>query len=72
MCLAVTKSKLKGKAGEVTVNHLLKKLNSNEYIIINDFLLHNEGNTKITQIDHAVISLYGIFLVITDVLVSLS
>ena len=44
--IAVTKSKLKGKAGEVTVNHLLKKLNSNEYIIINDFLLHNEGNKK--------------------------
>ena len=44
--IAVTKSKLKGKAGEVTVNHLLKKLNSNEYIIINDFLLHNEGKYK--------------------------
>ncbi|WP_318001902.1 NERD domain-containing protein [Faecalibacillus intestinalis] len=63
--IAVTKSKLKGKAGEVTVNHLLKKLNSNEYIIINDFLLHNEGNTKTTQIDHAVISLYGIFSIET-------
>ena len=63
--IAVTKSKLKGKAGEVTVNHLLKKLNSNEYIIINDFILPNDGNTKTTQIDHAVISLYGIFSIET-------
>ena len=30
--IAVTKSKLKGKAGEVTINHFLKKLDSNEYI----------------------------------------
>ena len=63
--IAVTKSKLKGKAGEVTINHFLKKLDSNEYIIINDFILPNDGNTKTTQIDHAVISLYGIFSIET-------
>ena len=52
-----------GSAGEHKVNHFLRSLGS-EYILLHDLLIHNsDGNTS--QIDHLVISEYGIFVIET-------
>jgi len=45
---------------------LAKYLNPNEYTILNDIMLPSDnGNTKNSQIDHIVISRYGIFCIET-------
>ena len=54
--------KIMGKAGEYWVKKDLKKLDK-EYLIINDAMLI--VNNKSTQIDHLVISKYGIFVIET-------
>lgn len=52
-----------GSTGERRVNSALKKLSS-EYIVLNDLLLqYSDGNTS--QIDHLVLSEYGIFVIET-------
>lgn len=55
--------KIKGGFGEMKVSLLLKLLNSNEYIVLNDVLLKVVDFT--TQIDHIVISKSGIFVIET-------
>lgn len=57
------KSKIKGVIGESKVALRLKFLNSNEYKVINDVLLESGGRSS--QIDHIVISRYGIFVIET-------
>ena len=54
--------KIVGAAGEFWVKRELKKL-SKEYLIINDYMIRI-GN-KTYQIDHIVVSLYGIFVIET-------
>lgn len=54
---------IKGKIGESIVSNELKKLNCDEYKIINNVLLKND--TRSSQIDHVVISVYGIFVIET-------
>ena len=51
----------KGAIGEKRVAHILKKLPEERYKVINNLLLQNNGYT--TQIDHIVISVYGIFVI---------
>ena len=51
-----------GKAGEFWVKGELKHL-SNDYIVINDIMINPDGYTH--QIDHVVISKYGIFVIET-------
>ncbi len=63
--IAVTKSKIKGKLGEITVKILLNKLNNDEYIVINDVVLTSNGNTSVVQIDHVIVSIYGLFCIET-------
>lgn len=53
----------KGKVGEMRVASILKKFPVNRYKIINDLLLTSNSNS--TQIDHIVISIYGIFVIET-------
>ena len=53
----------KGTIGEKRVAHILKKLPEDKYKVINNFLIPNNGHT--TQIDHIVISIYGIFVIET-------
>ncbi len=53
----------RGKAGENRVARILKKLPSEKYRIINDILIKNSHGT--TQIDHVVLSEYGIFVIET-------
>ena len=52
----------KGKRGEMRVATVLSKL-PNEYTVLNDLVLRTEKGT--TQIDHVVVSKYGIFAIET-------
>ncbi len=54
---------IKGKMGEQSVASTLSYLTNEGYIIMND-LMFNHG-TYTTQIDHIVISIYGIFIIET-------
>ncbi len=54
---------IKGEKGEAKVANILKKLNSKKYIIINNLTIKN--NFGSTQIDHIIISIYGIFVIET-------
>ena len=53
----------KGEAGEWVVSHYLGKLDKSKYFTINDITLKLNGMT--TQIDHIVVSCYGIFVIET-------
>ena len=53
----------KGEIGEKRVASILKKLPEDKYKVINNLLVQNNGYT--TQIDHIVISVYGIFVIET-------
>lgn len=55
--------KIKGMIGEKSVARKLEKLPENEYVILNDILLKTDRGT--TQIDHVVLSVYGIFVIET-------
>ena len=58
------KATIKGNSGEKYVAKELSRLNQKEYIVLNDLLLvDEEGYT--TQIDHVVVSIFGIFVVET-------
>ena len=63
------KPKIKGKAGEATVGKLLGRLNKDDYIVLNNIMLSTEGvegaNISTSQIDHVVVSKYGIFCIET-------
>ena len=54
-------SKLRGMMGEFWVNCELRKLSKEKYKVLNDIMLDINGNTY--QIDHLVISSYGIFVI---------
>jgi predicted RNA-binding Zn-ribbon protein involved in translation (DUF1610 family) len=53
----------RGKEGEVSVRIWLKLLPSDQYKVINDLLISSHGHTS--QIDHVVVSEYGIFVIET-------
>jgi len=55
--------KFKGVIGEYSVAKKLRRLNKNDYIVYNDIYLKNKGRSK--QIDHLVLSVYGIFVIET-------
>jgi hypothetical protein len=52
-----------GQKGELAVAKKLKKLPEDKYWVINDLLLHNNGYSS--QIDHVVVSQYGVFVIET-------
>lgn len=55
---------LKGKMGETAVKILLNKLDKEKYKVINDVIFENKyENNKSSQIDHLVVSKYGIFCI---------
>lgn len=53
----------KGKVGEKRVASILERLPEDDYKVINDLLLSSNGYS--TQIDHIVVSVYGIFVIET-------
>jgi len=61
--LAIIWRRSKGKRGEVQVAALLALLPKKSYKVINDLLIQSEGYS--TQIDHVVVSVYGIFVIET-------
>ena len=54
---------VKGKTGELYVSALLKGLPEEKYILLNDVMLPTGKGT--TQIDHVLLSIYGIFVIET-------
>lgn len=56
---------MKGQRGERYVASRLKLLDRNHYWVLNDLLLPSNGKTATTQIDHVVISTFGIFCIET-------
>ena len=55
--------KIKGYLGESAVTNILLKLPSDRYRVLNNIMLPTDNRT--TQIDHVVVSLYGIFVIET-------
>lgn len=55
--------KIKGIIGEKTVSAFLLVLPKEKYTVLNDIMIEIDGVT--TQIDHIVVSLYGIFVIET-------
>lgn len=55
--------KVKGWFGETIVATMLSGLPENEYKVLNNIMLDNEYGT--TQIDHVIVSKYGIFVIET-------
>lgn len=58
--------RIKGYMGETIVKMKLSSLDREKYAVINNLVLENpSGNTYSTQIDHLVISTYGVFSIET-------
>ncbi len=55
--------RIKGALGEGAVNLLLSRLPEPDYVLIKNITLPTEGGT--TQIDHVVVSRFGLFVVET-------
>jgi Nuclease-related domain len=54
-----------GRRGEEFVSGVLSNLDPLKYTVLNDLMLPSEGSIGTTQIDHVVVSNYGIFVVET-------
>ncbi|WP_087025343.1 NERD domain-containing protein [Thaumasiovibrio subtropicus] len=64
LILSILKSRwFKGKFGEFLVNRLLSQLSESDYTLVKDVTLPTKDGT--TQIDHIVVSKFGIFVVET-------
>lgn len=63
MCLILKKyyPKFRGFMGEFWVKIELNKLTKNKYIVLNNIMLETEGET--CQIDHIILSKFGIFVI---------
>lgn len=61
--IRVYKAKIKGYIGEKQVSKRLRKLNKRKYKVLNNVLLKTANGS--TQIDHVVISIYGVFVIET-------
>ncbi|MBP7678805.1 MAG: NERD domain-containing protein [Bacteroidales bacterium] len=57
------KPKIKGKYGELKVSWQLNRLYYKKFKVINDVLISN--NSRSSQIDHIVVSVYGVFVIET-------
>ena len=69
ICIAIgflwgkIEAKLKGSIGERKVARALRSLHKDEYRVLNNIMLNTSYGT--TQIDHVVVSIYGIFVIET-------
>lgn len=61
--LAIIMPKIKGKIGESKVAFILATLPKDQYRTINDVIVPTRNGT--TQIDHIVVSSYGVFVIVT-------
>lgn len=66
LLITVYRSKIKGDIGELVAAKFLNNLNANKYKVIHGIKIKNPtSHTKTSQIDHLVLSKYGIFAVET-------
>ena len=65
LLLAWKRPYLIGKSGENFVSRQLSRLDPQRYTTLNDLVLPSNGNTATTQIDHVVVSDFGIFCIET-------
>ncbi|WP_311492797.1 NERD domain-containing protein [uncultured Anaerococcus sp.] len=66
LLVTVFRSQFKGKIGEMVSAKFLNKLDKDKYRVLNDIKIDTPSNhTKTSQIDHLVVSKYGIFVVET-------
>jgi hypothetical protein len=63
--LAWKRPYLIGKSGENFVSRKLSRLDPRRYTTLDDLMLPSNGNTATTQIDHVVVSNFGIFCIET-------
>lgn len=63
LLIKIFKPQIKGYIGEKIVSSLLKRLNEEEYTTLNNVSLNIKG--KITQIDHVIVSDFGVFVIET-------
>lgn len=61
--ISIFKPKIKGFLGEKAVSVILSRLGSQKYRVFNDVMLNINGKTS--QIDHLVVSNYGLFVIET-------
>ena len=61
IALSIYYNKLRGMIGEFWVRQKLKKLSKEDYKVLNNVMISLDGKTH--QIDHIVISKYGIFVI---------
>jgi hypothetical protein len=54
-----------GASGEAFVSRKLHELDPEHYNVLDNIILPSDGNTTSTQIDHIVVSTYGIFCIET-------
>lgn len=59
----VVKPIVKGIVGEQIISALLSGLPKEQYILLNDVMLQTDKGT--TQVDHVLVSVYGIFVIET-------
>ncbi|MCM3733151.1 NERD domain-containing protein [Fictibacillus nanhaiensis] len=64
IALTLKSPSVKGYIGEVLVNIQLKKLDPANYILLRDVLL-TKNNGQTTQVDHIIVSIFGIFVIET-------
>lgn len=58
------RAKIKGKIGEFNIASRIKRLKQDEYKVLNNIILKTKNNHTV-QIDHIIVSLYGIFVIET-------
>ncbi|MYL34319.1 NERD domain-containing protein [Pontibacillus yanchengensis] len=63
LSVALASPSIKGRIGEAKLSFLLNRLNQEEYHVVDDLLIPSKNGT--TQIDHVVVSPYGIFVIET-------
>lgn len=63
LVIRLNRHKIKGAIGESRVAGQLRRLQSEEYQVINNLLIRNGDRSS--QIDHVVVSVYGIFVIET-------
>lgn len=64
LVLVMKSPKIKGMIGESSVQMKLKKLDPKEYLVLHDLMIQ-QPDGKTSQIDHVVVSKYGVFVIET-------
>ena len=65
----INRNNIRGNVGEWQVANILKQLNPEQFVVLNDIMFEKQQTTAneiaTTQIDHIVVSIYGIFVIET-------